>query len=646
MDSYKEGELVYLNTNEVTNRPVLIGVPQVYPDGETLYPVFDPESREKITVPASRFNEQYLDEPNPEFDSLKRRALQKKLTANYVFDYRIPKVSGAFLSKEPADQYIFVNPMQDAVTPFVSDLTNLLGLDQVNNGALEKLKSRLSKDKINKLHSQEFKDRLFELMGHAIYGHALNHTWSVDELSNLKGRELQILAKLLKVPHTGSKKMVCSRLEKIIKVLKDLQPYSHQKTNPFGGCNMYEYDPGVQQLVDKKSGIELKFLCASAGLLTYTDSYGKALFLLNLKDQITRNIRRTYKEYRSFIPKSIRAVLEGNSGDLQKMMVFTHPELPIYQTVLQEQKHRATLIAKLAAKREMVQNPEGKPDEASKKLSKEEKNALDLMRIRTRMPVFDQKTANYMDSLGKKDIKVIISLSGGKDSIATYLLARAEGIPIHSVVFADTGWEFPEVYQMLRQIEEQDDIKIIRLLPRASYDDLLTKYSWPHMKGRWCTAEKVTRIAQYLNQVKEKESVMIECIGYAADEAKRALKMQESDAKEWPVYPLIDENMVEKDALSYAYSHGFFWGDSAPEGLYASFDRVSCFCCPLQNQKELEILRTEYPEYWNRMLDMEKQIIGRPDQIIGFQGEKKLSDIDQEMASAENEELNSIFMRM
>ena len=58
--------------------------------------------------------------------------------------------------------------------------------------------------------------------------------------------------------------------------------------------------------------------------------------------------------------------------------------------------------------------------------------------------------------------------------------------------------------------------------------------------------------------------------------------------------------MTEKDYLDYCYVRGYDWG-----GLYRLFDRVSCWCCPLQGLEELRTLRREFPELWSRLLEWE-----------------------------------------
>jgi hypothetical protein len=71
-------------------------------------------------------------------------------------------------------------------------------------------------------------------------------------------------------------------------------------------------------------------------------------------------------------------------------------------------------------------------------------------------------------------------------------------------------------------------------------------------------------------------------------------------------YPLYEWGITECEALQYCYSKGFDWG-----GLYEIFNRVSCWCCPLQSLKELKNLYIYYPEKWNRLKVMDQKAFNR-----------------------------------
>ena len=116
-------------------------------------------------------------------------------------------------------------------------------------------------------------------------------------------------------------------------------------------------------------------------------------------------------------------------------------------------------------------------------------------------------------------------------------------------------------------------------------------YGWSTMLCRWCTSNlKTNVINKYLKAQNEEYT---EYIGIACDEPKRIKDK---------CYPLIDWGMTEKDCLHYCYERGFNW-----EGLYEHFDRVSCWCCPLKNLKELKALYTHYPELWEELKEMDKK---------------------------------------
>lgn len=64
----------------------------------------------------------------------------------------------------------------------------------------------------------------------------------------------------------------------------------------------------------------------------------------------------------------------------------------------------------------------------------------------------------------------IISLSGGKDSTAMTLMMLERGEDIHSVVFFDTGWEFPEMHEYIDRLERYTGMSFVRLKSKHSFD--------------------------------------------------------------------------------------------------------------------------------------------------------------------------------
>ena len=242
-------------------------------------------------------------------------------------------------------------------------------------------------------------------------------------------------------------------------------------------------------------------------------------------------------------------------------------------------------------------------------------------------------------------MKNIISLSGGKDSTAMLHLMLEKNEPIHSVIFFDTGWEFPQMIDHIHQVEKKTSIKVNIIKPEKSFDywmfqrPIIKKGTkdvhrigngWPSPMRRWCTRLKANALDKHF---KKQGSDIVKCIGFAYDEKHRLDSKNVKESKIKLRFPLIEYGMTEKQAHAYCRVLGYDWG-----GLYDRFDRVSCFCCPLQRIGELRKLRKIYPELWGRMLKMGKSV---PCHNRGFRMYDTVHDLEKRF---EREDLqNSLF---
>lgn len=222
----------------------------------------------------------------------------------------------------------------------------------------------------------------------------------------------------------------------------------------------------------------------------------------------------------------------------------------------------------------------------------------------------------------------VASFSGGKDSTAMVLRLIEEGAPLDEIVFFDTGWEFPQMYDHLERFEAYTGRTVTRLHPRKPFTYWMLERpiikrgtsevyrignGWPSPQRRWCTREKVSTIDRYVGPD------AVRYIGIAADEIMR---LNGAKVSRYTIrYPLYEWDMSEADALEYCKAHGFDWG-----GLYDLMPRVSCFCCPLQRIGQLRVLRYEFPELWMQMLEWDMQL-GASNR--GFRGYDKVSDLER-----------------
>lgn len=234
----------------------------------------------------------------------------------------------------------------------------------------------------------------------------------------------------------------------------------------------------------------------------------------------------------------------------------------------------------------------------------------------------------------------IASFSGGKDSTAMILKCIENNYPLDEIITFDCGsWEFPAIREHILKfkkfIEETTDIKFTIVTNEHSFDYMLSElkmkkgvrkgkkgYGFPRPNARWCTTYKIKTINDY---IAENYSEVIQYIGFAIDEKsrKRQKIIKEyidknkynqkrlefgppnlkniNNINEKIIFPLIDINMTEQMALQYCYKCGWDFG-----GLYNFFDRVSCWCCPLQSKDEVYILIEKFPELWEKLKKMEE----------------------------------------
>ena len=231
----------------------------------------------------------------------------------------------------------------------------------------------------------------------------------------------------------------------------------------------------------------------------------------------------------------------------------------------------------------------------------------------------------------------VVSFSGGKDSTAMLLRMIEENYPIDIILYCDTGLEFPEMEEHIRKVEEYigreitviksekdfmyyatEHIKTVRSIKVPGYKpgDTRQGYGYPSVFSRWCTRIlKLDVIDKYLKELRKNYDI-IEYVGIAADEPKRI----KNDSNKH--YPLVNWSMTETECLKYCYDKGFDFG-----GLYEIWDRVSCWCCPLQSLDDLRKLKDYRPHLWKKLREMDEKFknTARPD----FRFTISLTDIER-----------------
>jgi 3'-phosphoadenosine 5'-phosphosulfate sulfotransferase (PAPS reductase)/FAD synthetase len=221
-----------------------------------------------------------------------------------------------------------------------------------------------------------------------------------------------------------------------------------------------------------------------------------------------------------------------------------------------------------------------------------------------------------------EDRPLLVSVSGGKDSTAMALWLIDQGLADRChYVFADTGWEHPDVYKYLEYLEN-----IIGPIHKATnskypggFADLVRKKGmFPSRKFRFCTEQlKVVPIREYAAQLTEElGQELISCVGIRAAESRSraALDMWDSGGPikldTWR--PIIEWGV--DDVIEYHNRHNV-----VPCSLYLRdkhpASRVGCYPCIMSRKKEIcgvaEQDSWRIDEIRNLELEVQEKYIGR-----------------------------------
>jgi 3'-phosphoadenosine 5'-phosphosulfate sulfotransferase (PAPS reductase)/FAD synthetase len=204
--------------------------------------------------------------------------------------------------------------------------------------------------------------------------------------------------------------------------------------------------------------------------------------------------------------------------------------------------------------------------------------------------------------------RVVLSVSGGKDSAAASLYLRELGID-HDRVFADTGWEHPATYDYLRGplTEALGPIHEVKSekYPGGMPDLCRRKGSFPSRLRRFCTEQlKVKPIFAFLNASEDAEPLNAVGIRAAESRARACLpEWDESRSLKCEVWrPIL--RWTEQQVIDIHARHGL-----VPNPLYLlGASRVGCWPCIFARKSELRLLGEIDPGRVDTLRDLETEV--------------------------------------
>jgi hypothetical protein len=194
-----------------------------------------------------------------------------------------------------------------------------------------------------------------------------------------------------------------------------------------------------------------------------------------------------------------------------------------------------------------------------------------------------------------KQLRHILSLSGGKDSTALAIYLR-DRVPDMEYVFCDTKKELPETYEYLDRVEAYLGKAVVRLCDERGFDHWLEVFGGflPSSQMRWCT--KMLKIKPFEKYVGDDPVRMY--VGIRADEDRQAYVSTKPNIT--PAYPFKDDGITRDDVLRILT-------ETVGVPPYHSWrTRSGCYFCFFQRKHEWAGLLENHPDLYQLAAKYEK----------------------------------------
>lgn len=199
--------------------------------------------------------------------------------------------------------------------------------------------------------------------------------------------------------------------------------------------------------------------------------------------------------------------------------------------------------------------------------------------------------------LSKNRLPVNISFSGGKDSLACLCLGQ-KTLFRPEILFINTGLEFPETVQYVREICDAHKLRLQEIKAEGSFFEQVKSFGPPAKDFRWCCkTSKLGPMTTFLKEHYPKGCVTIEGRRIYESFNRSAIKAVERNPyvpSQTTLAPIRSWRALE--VMLYIY-----WNQLTPNPLYEEdFERIGCWLCPAALQSEFASLKVSHPQLYGR----------------------------------------------
>lgn len=199
--------------------------------------------------------------------------------------------------------------------------------------------------------------------------------------------------------------------------------------------------------------------------------------------------------------------------------------------------------------------------------------------------------------LSRNRLPVNVSFSGGKDSLACLCLAE-KVISRPEILFINTGLEFPETVNYVREMAESRKLRLKEIKTEGSFFEQVEIFGPPAKDYRWCCkTNKLGPMTDFLKRNYPKGCVTIEGRRIYESFNRSTIRSVERNPYvpgQTTLAPIRSWRALE--VMFYIY-----WKDMKPNPLYQEdMERIGCWLCPAALQSEFATLKSTHPMLYQR----------------------------------------------
>jgi len=208
---------------------------------------------------------------------------------------------------------------------------------------------------------------------------------------------------------------------------------------------------------------------------------------------------------------------------------------------------------------------------------------------------FEEKAIEFIknttENIGKKPT---CSYSGGKDSLVTLQLVK-KALPDYDILFSDTGLEFDETIQNIKDVSEIYNKKLIETSAGNGFWEQWEIEGPPSLDNRWCN--KICKLTPLSNLIEDNFSPD-GCLTFIGQRRYESLARAKSE-RIWK-NPNVQYQIGAAPIQDWTAFHVwlYIFKEKLPYNpLYEKgFDRIGCWLCPSASLSDFENLKETHPE--------------------------------------------------